>query len=128
MTLGLLIKAEQALKALYEKRFSDGALGYRVLKELKRFEEEAKKWYEFRNKLIQETGKEEIKPEDPEWPGIVKKLDESLQVEVEGAKVTIPLQELQGMSPKELDLLDKLGFIGEVQNAVKEGPVPESNP
>jgi len=122
MTLGSLIQSEQALKALYEKRFSDGALGYRVLKEIKRFEEEAKKWYEFRNKLIQETGKQEIKPEDPEWPGIVKKLDESLQVEVEGAKVKIPLQELQGMSPKELDLLDKLGFIGEVQNAAQERP------
>jgi len=120
MTLGLLIQSEQALKALYEKRFNDGALGYRVLKEIKRFEEEAKKWYEFRNKLIQETGKQEIKPEDTEWNEVVKKLDESLQVEVEGSKVTIPLQELQGMSPKELDLLDKLGFIKEVQNAAQE--------
>ena len=122
MTLGVLIQSEQALKALYEKRFADGALGYRVLKEIKRFEEEAKKWYEFRNKLIGETGKQEIKPEDPEWPTIVKRLDESLQVEVERAKVTVPLQELQGMSPKELDLLDKLGFIGEVQDAAQGRP------
>jgi hypothetical protein len=118
MKLRTLVQNEAALRALGKIKFGDGAMALRFAKSLKPFVEEVDEYYKLRDQFVMETGKTEVRPGDPEYAEIARKLAQALEVDVD-VKPTYKFKEGQfagiELTVEAAQLIASLGLLEDEQ-------------
>lgn len=83
MTLRTLVSFEQALTELGRIKFPNGGTAFRLSKALRPYLDEIEEYRKLRDRFIVETGKTELRPADPEFAGVARKLSEALAVDIQ---------------------------------------------
>jgi len=119
------IKNSGAMGAIYATRLSDGKRAYDLMKVAMGLEKELEQFQEFKNQVVKDTGKDSVKPGDPEFQEVVKKINEAGEALPETIlKPLVKPEEAtgSGLTTGQLMLLDKLGLIIEEEEETKESP------
>ncbi len=91
MKIGDIVANRNAIPFAYRINVKNGARAFAIVDLLEEMEKELEKYDKVKDGVIKATGKTAISSEDPEWPDVVTKLNEVMEVEVD-IKIT-PLLE-----------------------------------
>lgn len=116
MKLGEIFRHRQVVDWAYALKVRSGGVAMRLRKAINPVMAEIREYEELRTKLIKDTGKESVGPDEPEYAGLVAALGEALEVEVE-YEIPVPLAladfDSTECSAADLDALVALGIVKE---------------
>lgn len=114
MKLAVVVNCKSGLELAYQMKLKNGARAIKLRRLITAVNQELKNFEEIKDGYIRETGKEAIGPADPEYAGIIMRINEAMNTEVDIAfEPLIEEADLENTeaSAAEIDALFALGLI-----------------
>lgn len=126
MKLGIAIRAQSGLAFAYRLKLKDGLRAFKLRKEIEKIQAEIATFDKLKEDSIKATGKQEIKPSDPEFSELVRILDEAAGADIADPTPYIEEGDLTGTeaSAEEIDGIIALKLLKETSEAPTAPALP----